>query len=149
MMFDFENRRAIIISGSENAPITLTSVSDIALVVAAALDYSQLWPEIGGIRGTQTTVGDIIALGEKLRGPFEVTRLEAKSVQDSEFEVPWVPLTDHPALPVEMRESISKVVLREYLLSVANGGWSVTNEWNRLLDMQLTSMGDFLTKIWR
>ena len=149
MMFDFQNRRAIITSGSENAPITLTSVSDMASVVAAALDYSDPWPVLGGICGTHTTAGEIIALGEKLLGPFDVTRVEAKSVQDGEFEVPWVPLIDHPSLPVEVRESVSKMVLREYLISAANGGWSVSDEWNRLLGIQLTSMDDFLTKIWR
>jgi len=148
MMVDFHNRRAIIISGSEDAPVTTTTVSDMASVVAAALDYSKPWPEVGGIRGTQTTIREIIALGERLRGPFDVTRLDAKNVQDGQFETPWYPLLDHPGVPVEMRDIVSKAVLREYLLSMANGGWSVSDEWNRLLNLQLTSMENFLTEVW-
>ncbi|KAH8689217.1 hypothetical protein GQ44DRAFT_720580 [Phaeosphaeriaceae sp. PMI808] len=148
MMVDFHNRQAIVISGSEDAPVTITTVSDMASVVAAALDYSKPWPEVGGIRGTQTTMREIIALGERLRGPFDVTRLDAKNVQDSQFETPWYPLMDHPSVPVEMRDIVSKAVLREYLLSMANGGWSVSDEWNRLLNLQLTSMENFLAEVW-
>jgi len=148
MLVDFDNRRAIIIAGSEDAPVTITSVSDMASVVAAALDYPKPWPQVGGMRGTQTTMREILALGEKLRGPFEVTRLDAKDVQDGEYETPWCPLIDHPNVPVEMREIVSKVVLREYLLSLANGKWSVSDEWNNLLDFQLTSMDKFLASVW-
>lgn len=121
MMIDFDNRRAIIVSGSEDTPVTITSVSDTAVTVAAALDYPKPWPEVGGVRGTQTSVREILALGERLRGPFEVTRVDAKSVRDGQFETPWCPLTDHPGVMVEMREAISKYTLREYLLSMANG----------------------------
>lgn len=148
MMFDFNKRRAVILAGSEDAPIALTTVSDTALVVAAALDYSDPWPEVGGICGTQTTPAQIIALGERLRGPFDVTRLEEGDVRDGRLDTSWFPLVDHPSLSVEMREPASKMVLREYLLSTATGGWSVSDEWNRLLGIKLTSMDDFLTGIW-
>ena len=80
MIVDFYNQRAIIISGSEDAPVTTTTVSDMVLVVAVALDYSKPWPEVGGIHRTQITIREIIALGERLRGPFDVTRLDAKNV---------------------------------------------------------------------
>jgi hypothetical protein len=118
-----------------------------ALVVAAALDYPKPWPQIGGIRGTQTTMREIPVLGEKLRGPFEVTRLHKKDVQDGAYETPWFPLIDHPSVPLEMWEVISKGVLREYLLSLANGERSVSDEWNKLLDLQLTSMDKFLANV--
>lgn len=149
MLVDFENRRAIIMAGSEDAPVTVTSVSDMASVVAAALDYPKPWPRVGGIRGTQTTMREILALGDKLRGPFEVTRLEEKDVQNGEYETPWYPVIDHPGVPVEMREVVSKGVLREYLLGLANGEWSVSDEWNTLLDIHLTSMDEFLGTVWK
>lgn len=148
MLVDFENYRAITIAGSEDAPVTITSVSDMALVVAAALDYPKPWPHVGGIRGTQTTMREILALGGKLRGPFKVTRLNKKDVEDGDYETPWYPVIDHPGVPVEMREVVSKGVLREYLLSLANGEWSVSNEWNTLLGLRLTSMEEFLANVW-
>lgn len=64
---DFENRRAIIV-GDGNYPITLTTVRDLGGVVTEALDFEGTWPAVGGLRGTQTTVADLIKLGEKLRG---------------------------------------------------------------------------------
>ncbi|KAH6857426.1 hypothetical protein BKA58DRAFT_59086 [Alternaria rosae] len=149
MLIDFENRRAITVSGCEDAPITITTVADLALTVAAALDYPKPWPEVGGIRGTQTTVREIIALGEKLRGPFEVTRLDAKDVEDHRIETSWYPLIDHPGVPVDMREVVSKGVLREYLLSMSKGEWSVSDEWNKLLDLQLESMHKYLGEVWK
>ncbi|KAK8120301.1 hypothetical protein PG999_004421 [Apiospora kogelbergensis] len=149
MMFDFQNRRAIIISGSEDAPITLTTVSDTALVVAAALDYAGPWPEVGGICGTQTTIKQILTLGENLRGQWDVTRIDASDVQNDRFVAPWYPLVDHPSLSEEMREHASKMVLREYLLSSLRGGWSVSNEWNKLLNMELTSMEEYLATVWQ
>jgi hypothetical protein len=148
LLVEFDNRRAITLSGSEDAPINILSVSDMALVVAAALDYPKPWPRVGGIRGTQTTMREILALGEKLWGPFEVTRLNAKDVQAGEYNTPWYPLINHPGVPVEMWEIVSKGVLREYLLSWANGEWSVSDEWNTMLDLQLTSVDKFLTDFW-
>jgi len=148
MMIDFDNRRAIIVSGSEDAPVTITSLSDMAVTVAAALDYPEPWPEVGGICGSQTTVREILALGERLRGHFEVTRVDAKSVRDGQFETPWCPMIDHPGVPVEMREAISKYTLREYLLSMANGEWCVSDDWGKLLNLQLTSMDEFLGDVW-
>lgn len=69
MYVDFNNRRAIAV-GDGDSPITLTTVNDIASVVTEAIDYLGEWPVIGGISGTQTTVGGLIRLGEKLRGTF-------------------------------------------------------------------------------
>lgn len=68
MFADFENRRAIVLENSENAPLTLTTVEDTAKVVALALEYEGKWPQSGGIQGSQTTVGEFLALAEKIRG---------------------------------------------------------------------------------
>lgn len=67
MFIDFNNRRALAV-GDGNTPITLTTVNDVASVVAEAIEYRGEWPVIGGISGFQTTVGGLIQLGEKLRG---------------------------------------------------------------------------------
>ena len=47
-----------------------TTVQDLANVVARAIGFEGEWPVIGGIQGTKISVGQLIALGEKVRGRF-------------------------------------------------------------------------------
>lgn len=65
---DFNNRRALAIDGAEDSRLTLTTVQDLAQVVARAVEYGGEWPVIGGVQGTELTVGQLIALGGKIRG---------------------------------------------------------------------------------
>lgn len=65
---DFQNRRAIVVDGHDDAIMTLTTVQDIAGVVARAVEYDGEWPKIGGIRGNRVTVSQILEIGEKVRG---------------------------------------------------------------------------------
>lgn len=48
--------------------MTLTTVQDIAGVVAGAVDLNGEWPKLGGIRGNRVTVSQILKVGEKVRG---------------------------------------------------------------------------------
>lgn len=66
--FDFNTRRALLLDGDDDSPITFTTVQDLANVVAKAIDYEGEWPVISGIRGADISVGQLIALGEKIRG---------------------------------------------------------------------------------
>lgn len=66
--FDFQNRRALITSGSEDARITLITVQDFVNIVVRAIEYDGEWPVNGGINAMDLTIGQIIALGEKVRG---------------------------------------------------------------------------------
>jgi hypothetical protein len=66
--FDFENRRALVLDGGDNDRMTLTTVHDLAHVVAKAIDFEGEWPVIGGIRGTDISIGQLMSLGEKIRG---------------------------------------------------------------------------------
>ncbi|KAI4918271.1 hypothetical protein J4E90_002654 [Alternaria incomplexa] len=68
VMWDFQNRRAILREGGDDDTITLTTVQDLAGVVARAVDYEGEWPVVGGIRGSRISVKELIALGEELRG---------------------------------------------------------------------------------
>jgi len=72
-MFDFERRRALVPEGYEDARITLTTADDLSKVVALAMEYEGEWPLVSGIKGTELTVKEIIALGEKIRGMFPTT----------------------------------------------------------------------------
>jgi hypothetical protein len=68
-VFDFQNRRAILVEGHEDAIMTFTTASDLAAVIALAVDYhGGKWPEISGIRGNRVTVSRVIEIGEKIRG---------------------------------------------------------------------------------
>lgn len=64
---DFNKRRAITLEGGDDNRITLTTTRDLANVVARAVEYEGEWPLIGGIKGTDFTIGQLIALGEKIR----------------------------------------------------------------------------------
>jgi nucleoside-diphosphate-sugar epimerase len=66
--FDFQNKRAIMAQGSEDACVTWTTVRDLANVVVKAVEYEGAWPVVGGIRGNRISMADLIKLGEKLRG---------------------------------------------------------------------------------
>ena len=69
LQIDIENRRAIVVGDGE-ALLTLTTVQDLAKVVAAAVDYEGAWPEIGGIQGGKITKAKLLELGGKIRGKF-------------------------------------------------------------------------------
>ena len=66
-MFNFQQRRAVVINGHD--PIfTFTSAQDIAAIVAKAIDYEGEWPTIGGISGNKVFISQIIKIGEEVRG---------------------------------------------------------------------------------
>jgi nucleoside-diphosphate-sugar epimerase len=64
---DFQNGRAVVLGDGQDY-LSLTTVQDLAKVVAAAIDYDGEWPEVGGVRGGRITVSDLIKLGEDIRG---------------------------------------------------------------------------------
>jgi hypothetical protein len=44
----------------------------------------------------------------------------------------------------------SKNVTREYVKSLAAGGWSISDEWNRLLpDYKFISAEEYLSNVWK
>lgn len=64
---DFQQRRAIML-GDGNYEISLTTVQDMAEVVAEALDHPGEWPTEGQFCGSRITMAELIRLGEGLRG---------------------------------------------------------------------------------
>jgi hypothetical protein len=93
---NFQNRRAIVVEGHEDAIMALTSVHDIAGVVAKAVDLEVKWPENGGIQGNRLTVSEIIKIGEKVRGTYipepkneneELTDLHRRSIHRRESQI--------------------------------------------------------------
>lgn len=83
---DFNNRRAMR-SDNDDGRFTLTTVQDLANIVARAVEYDGEWPVVGGIKGTELSLGELIAIGEKIRGrstskyPLQCTRHSCYSIQ--------------------------------------------------------------------
>jgi hypothetical protein len=71
-------------------------------------------------------------------------------VHKGELKASWYPIIEHKALPDEYRELFSKNVTMEYVKSLAAGGWSTSDEWNRLLpDYKFISAEEYLSKVWK
>lgn len=66
--YDLNTRRMLLVEGGDDSVVTFTTVADFAQVVAKAVEYEGVWPIVGGIAGTQMTIGQLVALGEKVRG---------------------------------------------------------------------------------
>lgn len=73
-MFDFQNRRAIVVDGHDFV-MTFTTAQDLAAIVAEAINYEGVWPVIGGIRGNRVTASQVIEIGERVRGMPSVLRI--------------------------------------------------------------------------
>ena len=67
--FDFEKRRAIV-PDRDDTIITLTTVQDLAKVVAKAVEYDSSWPVVGGVKGCDISIAELIHLGEEIRGMY-------------------------------------------------------------------------------
>ncbi|GME23603.1 hypothetical protein BKCO1_1000043 [Neofusicoccum parvum] len=145
---DFENRRAIIV-GDGNYPLSLTTVQDLGEVVATALDHKGTWPIDGGCRGTQMTVAELIELGRKLRGSMTVESVSMEDLRVGKLKTTWFPLLNHPGVPEEYKEIVSRNVMISFVRSAAERSWSVSDEWNRLLPhYRFTAAEDYLREVW-
>ncbi|KAJ4148152.1 hypothetical protein LMH87_002634 [Akanthomyces muscarius] len=152
MCIDFENRRAWQIADGKYS-VTLTTVEDLAEVVARALDFVGPWPEVGGVRGSQVTVASLLSLGEDLRGKFQIDRLSYDAAKKGTAETTWYPLLEHPSIPSDIPAdtliALSKKVHMAYAVSFAEGAWSVSDEWNQLLpEYHFTSAEQYLRRAW-
>ena len=65
--FDFGTRRLLMVEDGDDARITFTTVTDVANVVAKAVEYEGEWPVVGGIRGDDLAMEEVIKMGERIR----------------------------------------------------------------------------------
>lgn len=149
---DFENRRAIAVD-EDSASITLTTVQDMGAVVAEALDYEGAWPVDGGMRGTQTTVAEVIELARRLRGCnagcMKVEKVSLNDLRAGQLKTSWRPDISHPTVPKELKDTISERMLIFFLNSVAQHCWHVSDTWNKLLPhYRFTTAEEYLSGIW-
>ncbi|KAG9497870.1 hypothetical protein J7337_010742 [Fusarium musae] len=146
---NFHGRRALLIDDGE-AVITLTSAQDAAKVTALAVEYEGEWPVVSGVKGTDITMNELVALGEKIRGQkFKVEYLKSKDLEAGIVKASWLPLPEHPAIPAEMREKIAADMIKCFLLGIKHGALRVSDEWNKLVpEYKFTQPDEFLTKAW-
>ncbi|EFQ33916.1 NmrA-like family protein [Colletotrichum graminicola] len=147
---NYHQHRVLTTEGGEDAIVTMTTAQDFAKVVALAVEYEGEWPLVSGIKGGTMTIGQIIALGEKLRGkPFEVTKLNPKDLKAGVVKAPWLPRLVHPAIPQETLDAVIPSFLVGFLLGISAGNFEVSDEWNRLLpDFEFTQPEEFLATAW-
>ncbi|KAH7383148.1 hypothetical protein BKA64DRAFT_697599 [Cadophora sp. MPI-SDFR-AT-0126] len=147
---DLPNRRAIVLEGTDPR-ITLTSVKDVAEVVARAVEFDGEWPVVGGMVGTTLKTSEFIALGEKIRGgkPWPITTLKESDVRAGDIKSDWIPTMNARGLKPEQIEFFSKMVLTGFLLCGIHESWMVSDEWNRLLkNYEFESLEHFLERTW-
>ncbi|KAJ4865579.1 NAD(P)H-binding domain-containing protein [Trichoderma breve] len=148
---DMEHRRAIILGDAKNPGyFSMTTMDDVAKVVAKAVEYEGVWPEVGGIRGDNISQQELIALGEKIRGGrFAVETIKSVQARAGRLTATWHPKMEHPTVPEELRESSAKIFTAKTIVSVYQGSWEVSGEWNKIFpDYKFTTIQEFLEKWW-
>ncbi|KAF1975163.1 NAD(P)-binding protein [Bimuria novae-zelandiae CBS 107.79] len=149
-VFDYQNKRALLVEGHEDALMTLTTVDDFAAIMARAVDYHGEWPAVGGIQGNKVTVTAIVELGQRLRGqPLSVEKVKIEDLEEGKLTSSWGLEVPHKSVSKEKATAMLKQVTIGMLLSTAKGAWDGSDELNRMFsEYSFTSMEDFLSKGW-
>ncbi|KAK2779716.1 NmrA-like family protein [Colletotrichum kahawae] len=148
---DFNQCRALVVNGGEDALLTFTTAQDLARVVALAVEYEGEWPLVGGIKGADITMGQLIALGEKIRGkPFAIEKLKKEDLAASKVASSWSLEVKHPSIPPETRKAVAASLTSGILLGFSAGCFNTSAEWNQILpDFKFTQPEEFLSQAWK
>ncbi|TLD20485.1 hypothetical protein PspLS_08683 [Pyricularia sp. CBS 133598] len=156
--FDFTNRRAIVAEDSDSARITLTTIHDLAAVVTLAVEHQGEWPVVGGICGEEMTLGELLALGERIHGkfccheritgPFNVEKLPWNDLEAGILKASWRPEADHPAIPKDMTEAEKDFTAARFAMAIKAEIFAASDEWNKLLpDYRFTKVEEFVRSV--
>ncbi|KAI9694550.1 MAG: hypothetical protein M1822_000166 [Bathelium mastoideum] len=170
-VFDFKNRRAMVVEGREDAIMTLTTVADLAAVVARAVEYDGRWPTTGGIGGNRLTFSQIFDIATRVRGTndlsaecseeinpcshsstgssFTVEKLRVDDLEAGVLKTSWGLEAVHHAVSDDQASALLKDVAIGILLSSLKGAWDISDELNQLFpDYEFTRAESFLAKAW-
>ncbi|KAK6330097.1 hypothetical protein TWF718_003525 [Orbilia javanica] len=149
-VFDFQGTRAIIVNSYENAVMTLTSVKDLANIVAKAVDYEGKWPTTGGIVGNKVTFSELLNIGLRVRGrPFDVDYVNVEDLEAGDLNTSWGLEAVHHAIADDQASAMLKMVSIGILLSSTKGAWDVSGDWNQIFsDYTFDSVERFLAAVW-
>ncbi|KAF2018035.1 NAD(P)-binding protein [Aaosphaeria arxii CBS 175.79] len=142
--------RHAILPESQDDPLVLTRISDDSEILLRAIEDPNPWPVIGGIRGCRTTIRELFALSKEIRGgEWTIENVSDEDVENKTLQTKWCPQMTHPSLPLEVRESYSKVFLNNFLSAILAGSWDVSDEFNqRYPDYKFTNLKDYLKEAW-
>lgn len=158
--------------GCDHVKITLTAVQDLANIVVKAVEYEDEWPVIGGIKGCELSIAQIIRLAEDIRGkcfvsyfpsvlslsltfdeiggPVIVEKLKVDDLKAGIVKSTWLPKVIHAAIPPEQADALAGTLLAGMTLGISVGALNVSDEWNRLLpDYKFIQTHQFLSKAWQ
>ncbi|KAI0206803.1 hypothetical protein F4808DRAFT_454721 [Astrocystis sublimbata] len=149
-VFNFQNRRALVVDGHEECMITFTSTADTAAIVTRAVDYEGRWPAVGGIRGNRVSVSQLLDIGMKVRGSaFAVERMKLEDLEAGELKASWGLEAVHQAVSEDQAQALLKMVCIGTLLSSSKGAWDSSDEMNQLFpDHKFTPIEEFLSEVW-
>ncbi|KAH7084005.1 hypothetical protein FB567DRAFT_446364 [Paraphoma chrysanthemicola] len=149
--WDYGNRRILQREGGEEDIITLTTVDDLVNVVVRAVEFDGEWPTNGGIRGTQLTMAELVALGEKIRGgKFTVEDFKSEDLESGSFKPSWLPKLEHPSIAPEHVDAASKMIVQGFLLAFPEKAFDIGDQWNKILpNYKFTGAEEFLTEAWK
>ncbi|KLJ08186.1 hypothetical protein EMPG_09954 [Blastomyces silverae] len=150
-VFDFENRRAIVVDGHEDAIMTLTTVADLAAIVAQAVDYKGKWPSVSGIRGKRVTVSQLLEIGKRVQGcSFTIDKVKIADLTAGRLITSWGLKSVHHAVSEDQALDMLKTVSIGILLSSSKGAWDSSDEMNQLFpEYEFTSAEHFLERVWK
>ena len=75
--------------------------------------------------------------------------VRSEDLKAGNLNVERCPTAQHPSIPPERAQETSKWITLQFSKGVQVGGWSVSNEWNTLVDdIKLTTAEEYLKKIW-
>ncbi|KAK4238762.1 hypothetical protein C8A03DRAFT_43557 [Achaetomium macrosporum] len=147
-LVDHGKLRAHLASGSLDKQITYTALHDIANIVVKAVEYEGEWPKFGGINGHTLSLGEEIAIGEKIRGKaYHIETLEMEDLKSGIVKASWLPPIGPEAIGEHVNEEFGKQALRSLALNHAAGAATVSDEWNRIFpDYKFTTVEEFLAR---
>ncbi|KAI0445273.1 NAD(P)-binding protein [Xylaria telfairii] len=149
-VFDFKNRRALVVDGHEDTTMTFTTVTDVAAVIARAVDYDGEWPTTGGIRGNTVSISQLLEIGGRVRGrPFAIEKMKVEDLEAGELKASWGLEAVHKSVSDEQAQALLKMVCIGTLLSSSKGAWDSSDEMNQIFpEYEFTPIEEFLSKVW-
>ncbi|KAF3198312.1 hypothetical protein TWF106_006205 [Orbilia oligospora] len=149
-IFDFQNRRAIVVNGHEDSIMTFTTVKDLATIVTKAVEYEGKWPSVGGIMGNKVTFSELLEIGHRVRGrPFSVDYVSVEDLEAGDLNTSWGLEAVHHSVANDQASAMLKAVSIGILLSSTKGAWDISNNWNEIFpDYTFHAIKDFLTTVW-
>lgn len=126
---------------------------------------------IGGIKGCELSIAQLLQLMEDVRGrcssqclslflpsslmlddlggPISVDKLRIDDLKAGVVKSSWLPKVSHPAIPPEQADALAGMLLAGMSLGISCGALNVGDEFNQLFsDYEFTQPHEFLLKSW-